>query len=52
MFQPLAERRKTVAALTSYHAKVGGHGKEEINFERQFKENFLRPDGEMKKTII
>ena len=36
----LAERRQTVSALTQYHKKVGGHGGEEINLERQFKIRF------------
>merc|ERR1719481_2085175 len=40
----IAERRKTVAALTTYHDKVGGHAGEEVNFEKQFDEKFLRPD--------
>merc|ERR1711892_234093 len=45
----LAERRQTVSARTSYHKKVGGHGGEEVNLERQFKIRFANMDLENQK---
>merc|ERR1712130_869953 len=53
----LAERRQTIAALTSYHKKVGGQSGEEINLEKQFKEklskmaNFDNPDDPMLRRL-
>ena len=36
----VAERRKTISALTAYHKKVGGQNGEEVNLEKQFRIRF------------
>jgi len=40
----LANRRQTIAQLTTYHNKVKGHAGEEINLEKQFRKRFESMD--------